>query len=193
MKITDGVGTNRAAEVDSQNRLSTKAVSISERANATVEANSYNLNSGLITLTTAGESGVLYLKNNDLRDLHIDAIIVILGPSTGGAATDTTQIVFYKNPTTGTLISAATDADVKSNRNFGSSITLTADLFKGAEGVTITDGTAHIESLISPGNRVVFTIDEILTKGDSLAVSLEPNNSNTSMKVMAAITCHIAD
>ena len=99
----------------------------------------------------------------------------------------------YKNPTTGTLISGATDADTSSNRNFGSSNTLTADVYKGSGSSTVTDGSVHIESLVSPGNRVAFNIDEVLTKGDSMAITFEPNDSNTSMKAMAAIVCHLKD
>ena len=57
----------------------------------------------------------------------------------------------------------------------------------------ITNGSVHIESLINPGSRVFFGIDEILTKGDSMAITFEPNDSNTSMKTMAAIICHLSD
>ena len=109
-----------------------------------------------------------------------------------GAATDTTHVRVYKNPTAGTLISDANNVNVNSNRNFSSSQTLSDSLAyaASANGKTITDGTVHIESLISPGSRVNFQIDEVLKKGNSIAVSFEPNDSNTSMKVMAALITH---
>ncbi len=193
MIIKDGKGTGIEARVDGTNKLEVHSVQESEIQESTDNGDSYNINSGLITLTNAAESGIIYLKNNETRDFDINAIVVIMGPSTGGLTTDTTQIRVYRNPTTGTLISDAnTSGVISSNRNFGSSQVLTADIFNAAAvGETITDGTSHIESLISPGNRVSFGIEEVLTKGDSIAISLEPNDSNTSMKVMVAIVGHL--
>ena len=192
-QIKDGSGTASLARVDSNRRLHTQTVSIDEQGQANKKGNAYNLNTSLVTLTSAAESGVMYVKNNESRDLHVIAIIVILGPSTGGSATDTTRVRFYKNPTTGTLISNATDADINSNRNFKSGNTLNADVFKGATGNSITDGNVHIESLVSPGNRVSFGIDEILSTGNSIAVSYEPPDDNTSMKTMTAVVCHLIE
>ena len=192
-KLNDNTGQNWGAKVSKSNRLYVTAVQQSEQGHATNLGNSYNINTGLITLTTAGESGVLYLKSNEDNHLYISAVVLILGPATAGSATDTTRIRVYKNPTTGTLISAATNVDTNSNRNFSSSKTLAVNAYKGVEGSTITNGTTHIESLIDPGTRVFFNINEVLTKGDSIAVSIEPNDSTTNMKVMSAIVCHLGD
>ena len=159
---------------------------------STQEEGSYNINTGLITLTTAGESGMLYYKHSESDSFDVTGIVVIMGPSTGGSATDTTHVRVYKNPTTGTLISGASAVGINSNRNFSSSETLASSLaYKGATGNTITDGSTHIESLVSPGNRVGFAISETLAKGNARAVSLEPNDSNTSMKCMVAIIGHL--
>jgi hypothetical protein len=191
MKIKDGTGTGREVQVDKDNRLKVQAVNETVAQNATHEGLSYNVNSGLVTLTDATEQGILYLKNNEDLALHISTIILIMGPSTGGATTDTSRIRFYKNPSTGTLISSASNADTSSNRNFSSSRLLVADAYKGDGSATVTDGSVHIESLVSPGNRAVFAIDELLSKGDTIAITIEPNDSNTSMKTMAAIVCFL--
>lgn len=194
MIITDGTGAGKAAAVDSSNHLHVQALVIDDAREANFHEDAYNINSSLVVLTNASESGILYLKNNEDRDLLIDGIVTILGPSANGATTDTCRIRIYKNPTAGTLISTATTSGViNSNRNYGSSKTLTADVFVGAQGETITDGTVHIESLVNPGSRVFFGIDEVLDKGASIAVSYEPPDSNTSMKCMAAIICHLKD
>ena len=182
----------QVARVDSNKRIHAHAVSLPENEKATEDEDSYNINSGLLTLTTADESGILYVKNNETRNLHISGIVTIFGPSTNGVATDTVHVRIYKGITAGTLQSEAVAAPIQSNRNFGSSDTLTADMYKGGEGKTIT-GTSHIESLVSPGNRVFFAIDEILQKGNSIAISYEPQDSNSSMKVMAAVICHLED
>jgi len=188
--IQDG-GTGKSAAIDNTARLSTRSVQQSETENATDAGDSYNINTGLVTLTTAGESGVFYLSTNENKNVHIDSVVVIMGPSTGGSATDTTRIRFYRNPTAGTLISGASAVDDNENRNFGSSKVLDSTAYKGAEGNTITDGAVIIESLVSPGSRVAFSIDLVLTKGDAIAVSLEPNDSNTSMKTMVAAVLHV--
>lgn len=188
--IQDG-GTGKSAAIDNTARLSTRSVQQSETENATDAGDSYNINTGLVTLTTAGESGVFYLSTNEDKNVHIDSVVVIMGPSTGGSATDTTRIRFYRNPTAGTLISGASAVDDNENRNFGSSKVLDSTAYKGAEGNTITDGAVIIESLVSPGSRVAFSIDLVLTKGDAIAVSLEPNDSNTSMKTMVAAVLHV--
>ena len=192
-EIKDGTGTGNQVHVDASNRMSTVAVTRDHNGDATIRADSYNINSGLVTITSVDEQGLLYVKNNETRDLHIHTIIVILGPSTSGVTTDTTRVRIYKNITTGTLVSEANAADTVSNRNFGSSKVLDATAYKGDASSTITDGTIHIESLIDPGSRVPFPIDEILTQGDSIAISVEANDSNTSMKAMAAIVCYLTD
>ncbi len=191
--IEDGTGTGSKAQVDANNDLHITGTTETDGQLATEKSDSYNVNSGLVTITSVDEQGILYLKNNETRDLIIRSIVLILGPSTNGSATDTTRVRMYKNPTAGTLISEANAADTVSNRNYGSSNTLTADAYKGDASATVTDGSVHIESLISPGSRAVFSIDEILTKGDSIAVTVEANDSNTSMKVMAALVCHLKD
>lgn len=189
--LLQDAATGKTAKVNQDNTLSTHSVTISEAEHSTDLGTSYNVNSGLITVTSAAESGLLYFKNNEDTNVHIDSIVVILGPSTGGSATDTTHIRVYSNPTTGTLISGAVDADIVQNRNVGATSALTADVYKGATGNTITDGDPLIESLVSPASRVVFNIDVTVPKGKAVAVSIEPNDSNTSMKCMAALVCHI--
>ena len=181
------------ATVDKNGRVHGFSVTRTASEQSTLDSKAYNINSGLITLTTAGESGLIYYKHNESDEFDITSIVVIMGPSTGGSTSDTTHVRIYKNPSTGTLISGATAVDINSNRHFSSSDTLSSSLaYKGATGSTITDGSTHIESLVNPGSRVSFPISETLSKGNSIAVSLEPNDSNTSMKVMIAIVGHLS-
>jgi len=191
MAIIQDAATGKTARVNLDNSISVHSISISEAEHATDLGDSYNINSGLITLTTAGESGILYFKNNEDRNIHVDHIIVILGPTTGGSAADTTHIRVYSDPTTGTLISGAVDASDVQNRNIGVTSALEALAYKGATGNTITDGAVLIESLVAPNSRELFDIDITLPKGKAIAVSYEPNDSNTSMKCMAALVVHI--
>ena len=194
MMIEDGKGTGRKVGVNSHNQILTHSVVRQEIEQASIDGDSFNLNTGLMTLTSANESGVFFLKNtNPEKDIFLTSIIVILGPSTGGSSTDTVRFRIYKNTTSGTLVSNAVALAANSNRNFGSSKILTALGYKGDEGYTITDGEVHIESLISPGNRAPIALQEVLKNGNSIAISLEPQDSNTSMKCMIAIPCYQKD
>ena len=191
MAIIQDAATGKTARVNLDNSLSVHSVSIPETQHATDLGDSYNINSGLVTLTTAGESGILYFKNNEDRNVHIDGLVMILGPSTNGVVTDTTRIRVYGDPTTGTLISTALAADIVQNRNIGTTSALAANVYKGAEGNTITDGNLFLDSLQNPGSTVPIAIDITLPKGKAIAISYEPNDSNTNMKVQAAFNCHI--
>ncbi len=179
------------AKVDNRNRLHVEAVQRSDQEEATRVGDSYNLNTGLMSLTSSGESGIMWMKNTGSEAISVTGIVVIQGPASGSSATDTTHIRMYKNVTTGTLVSVAAAAEVISNRNFGSGKTFPGSVYKGVQGATITDGAVHIASLVSPGSRVFFGIDEILNDGDSIAISLEPSDGNARMKCMCAIICHI--
>lgn len=191
--IIDGEGNGNVAGVNARKRLKVQAINESVIFDATDRADSYTVNSGPVTLTTANESAVLYLKTNEDQPLHITEIIIGLQPTTGGTAVTAPTISVVRNPSTGTIVSNATAADITSNRNYGSSKQLTADVFKGVEGATVTNGTEHLFISCNAGSRVVVPVDEVLTKGDSIAVLVTPQASNTNMIVYAALPCYLKD
>jgi len=191
--IKDGAGSGFLARVDARNRLVGTTVTDSQFEDSNLFGNAYNVNSGLITLTTAGESGIIYLKNKEALDFHVTRVVAIFGPSSGGSTVDTVRVRVYRNPTTGTLITNTAGVAANSNRNFGSSNDFDSDAFAGAEGNTITDGSVHIDSLIDPGSRVSFGVDEILIKDNTIAVSFEPPDSNESMKTMCALVGYLRE
>jgi hypothetical protein len=189
MEIYIGNPTNGdKALVTPEGRLRTYSVSETIVENAAEDGNSYNVNTGTINLTSANESGVLYLKNNGINDLHIASIGFLLGNSTGG--TGDLEVKVYKNSTAGTLISGATDVDILENKNGGSSNTLTVDCYKGAEGSTITDGASWYTSLLAGSARpyVISTGTIVIPKGGSVSVSITPQASNTSMNVQVFLS-----
>lgn len=81
--LKDGVGTGKMARVNGNNRLTVDSIQSSRISYATEQGDSYNINTGLVTLTSAAESGVGYIRNNETRDLVITGLVVIQGPSTG--------------------------------------------------------------------------------------------------------------
>ena len=187
--IKDGTGTGKTLRIYNTNRADAHAVTITEAAEATENGDGYNINTGTIGLTSSTESGILYVKNNEDRDLTIDAIAV--GVGLAGTTTDVSTITVVKNPTTGTLISNATAADMNQNRNFGSSKTLTVDAYKGAEGSTITNGNDLAQFFLGAGGRLFATIDLVVPKGNSVALKIDTNTSSGTTNVYAAIVCHL--
>ena len=100
------------------NKLQVFAISEGLSIASAKDGENYNINTGSITLTSATESAVLYMKNNETKNFIIEDIIVILGTSTGG--TGDLAISLVRNPTTGTIITNAVNVDIVANRNFGS-------------------------------------------------------------------------
>ena len=189
--IKDGTGSGNQAKVNSNNRLYCSAVTFTETTEANANGDAYNVNTGVINLSDAADTPIMYLKNNEVQDLHITAIAVGVGPTTGGSG-GIPKITIIRNPTTGTIInSTPTDVAVNSNRNFGSANTLAVDAYKGATGDTMTDGTDHIIVFQTNNGRLFAAIDEVLPKGASIGIKFDPQASNTSQDVYAALICHL--
>ena len=193
MRIDSGTGESYSAKVDSENKLHTRTVSSTELQAEVRKGHAYNINTGEITLTNDTSTPVLYLKNNELNDLFVSGIIVGLNHSTGGSATDLCTVTVTRNPTGGTIVSNATAVDINSNRNYGSQNTLTADVYKGATGNTMTGDTDHIIAYNGDGGRLFLSIEEVLPKGSSIGIEVKAPSGNTSMACYAAIVCHLEE
>ena len=198
MIIENGVGNSNKALVDGNFQLHNFDVQISGAQDAVKKGNAYNINTGLIALTAATESGVLYLKNdespvNGESGLFIDAVAI--GIDDEGTTTGMTKITVIRNPTTGTLISTASAVAMNQNRNFGSPNTLstTTLAYKGAEGHTVTDGSDIALFMQQPGTRGYYTIDMELTRGSSIAVKMDTDTSGGTTNIYAALICHRID
>lgn len=190
-KIEDGTGSGRLAAVDYGNRLLTYAISNTEGEAATEVGRSFNINSGAITLTNANETPILYFKNKDADAIHIFAIAIGLGPSTGGSSSTIPKITIVRNPTGGTIVSSAVPAPIVSNRNYGSVIELEADTYIGGTGYSMTGGTDHILFFQASNGRLFATIDEVIPENKSIGVTITPQTGNTSQIVYAALILNI--
>lgn len=188
MKIEDGTGAGYRAAVSKKNRMSTDALVVSESVDETFNGNAYNVNTGSINLTSATASGVLYAENTGTKDIVITSLFYLLGSSTGGSGDWAVDV--YRNPTTGTLISAGTSFDAV-NRNFGSANSLGASVKKGAQGSTITDGSLAIQSILSSSGRYALEAGAIvLNPGNSIAFEVTPPSGNTSVNIQVAFSCY---
>jgi hypothetical protein len=193
-QIQDGTGTNYKLKVDEKNRLRTFSITETESSNASIFGDSYNVNTGIINLTSANKSAVFYVKNNGDDDLIIDTLFYLIGNSTSG--TGDVLISVLRNPTTGTIIDNAVDMEMAGvNRNFGSSKTLTADFYKGDEGNTFTNGVKVIESIFnqSPTRSAISVGALVIPKGSSIGVDMTPATGNTNLDVEFAASIYLRE
>lgn len=186
MNIEDGTGTSREAGVDKTHRVEVHSVSVLEGIEAVVKGDAYNLNTGTIQLTNNVAQGVFYLKNNEDRDFIVDLIAAGIGSA--GTTTDVSTLTIIRNPTS---VSFSTNVDMNQNRNFGSSKTLVADVFKGAQSATVTGGNAIAQFFIPAGSRLAAPIGLSLSKGDSLAMTIDTNTTAGATNVYTAIVGHL--
>lgn len=187
--IKDGSGDGYQLKVDSKNRAHTQSVTLSENVQAGLEGNAYNINTGLISIT--GDATLLYIKNNEDRPLVIDAIA--LGSFEGITHSDDPYITLVRNPTAGDLIGDGTAVSMNQNRNFSSSNTLTADVFKGKVSGTLSGGDDIAILQATPGSRSFYTIDFVLDKGASVGIKLTANVTSGSANWYCAAICYLKD
>lgn len=190
VRLESGSGNGREAKIGTDNRLYVDAKTIPQKLIATKNGDAYNLNTGIVSISAT--TGMMYVKNNEDKDLAIETVIV----GTGAGSYNTTgevQIQVTRNPTTGTTIDNTTAIAQNANRNFGSSNTLSATAYKAAaSGNTITDGTDII--LIGAPNaqaRTAANIDLILQKGNSIGIEVNPNLASGSVNCYVALIVHL--
>lgn len=188
MQIKDGKGTGFGAEVDRNNQLHTFSVTEGESQQANTLGNAYNINTGEISLSAA--SGIIYFKNNETENFVVDSIA--LGVS-NGTVSDIGVLTLYRNPTGGTLISAASNVSMNQNRNFGSKNQLEDETlaYKGVSGSTITGGEEIAIFFHGDNARLFATIDFELTKGSSLALHYDPKLSSGTLNVYIALIGYV--
>lgn len=195
--ISDGLGKGLDAGIDLRNRLLTASITETESNYATSVGLKFNINTGDISFSTDDPTTVLYLKNNDSRDIVVDTLIYNIGSNTGGSGDRLINVI--KNPTQGDIITNNNNADVgvgaEANFNFGSAISLNADVLKGAQGETlIADGTPLILTrnsstqgtiAINPGGGM------ILQRGNSLAIDYYPPTGTTAQIAQFALNVYV--
>ena len=183
--IIDGTGKNYSAQVDDKFRLVTFSTekSLSQRA---VEAGQAWTFGGTVTVTDATQQGFLYVKNGLSVPFHVEKLIISFGVSTGGTTAESSLVKVWKNPTTGTLVSEATAATIKTNRLFSSAEVLSSSVlvYTGDATATVTDGTllsvANFQPALTAGT-IQMPVNFILGTNNSFAVTVTANVTNSSL------------
>lgn len=179
-QIKDGSGQGYLARVNSQQKLLTEATVFTNMH--TISNNfgqAYVLTTDFISITTtASYSGILYVQNTS-AELHMHIALI-------KAAQDVlTQWKFIKNPTTGTLISTAT-VGTATNLNFNSNNNAAAIVYKGADALTVTDGSeAAFWTENAGGIPIGLDGAVILQTNDTVAFMAQPTaTANIAMSLM---------
>ena len=174
--------------VGSNGRALVNSVSTSKLSDSVSRGRTWNIGTGQFTLTNATASALMYIKNTDsARVYEIDLYVILSGTSTGGTGRALVEVL--KNPTGGTLVTAATTVDSIMNMNFGQSTNPNASLFKlTAINQTLTGQSSTIRSQMAAGpDRLLLPIVTQLPPGGSVGIRYTPPSGNTSQVVEAVV------
>ena len=180
--------THRTAYVNKKHRLEVDSTARSEGLAASEGGLSYNINTGLISLTNSTATPILYFENHEDHDVVIEALAV--GFDDLGTHTGTPVIRMIRNPTS---IDFSTDVDMKQNRNFSSTKQLKdATLaYKGAVGDTVTGGDEIAMFFQQEGGRLFASIDFVIGVGNSLCITVDAQVTGGTCQVYGALIIYL--
>ena len=188
--IEDGKGTGLRAEVNSKNRLVTESVTFDREDDAISAGVGYQLTSGPVSYTSGGTpTCVFYLKNLEEQDVVLDRVVFMISSVTGTPTGDWSHRI-VRNPTGGTIITNAVQGGI-SNSNHGSNNILNGgdEIYKGAEGTTVTGGTGVPLPVHLSSNRILFPIGRRIPKNSSFAIEVTPPPGITACSSVSV--CHV--
>jgi CRISPR/Cas system-associated endoribonuclease Cas2 len=176
-EIVDGAGTGNRAKVDSSKRLYTNTIQSSFFEQAVLDGEAYNVNTGLLSITSSAEHSIIYLKNNEDTTLVLDAWFVGTDLSTNGATLGILKA--YYNATGGTIISGGTTITTV-NRLAGSAKLPKVTALSGGQGFTATGvGTPVLLQTQGAGSRAFGSVKLALESGASIVITYDPNGAET--------------
>lgn len=172
MIIDDGQGRGSSAGVTVDNKLLTQAVTQSVAMAEAEKGNVFQFTTGIISLTTtASYNGLFYVKNT-----HGEKNVYLEIFRFGAGAIGEWRVT--KDPSTGTLITNGTTMPAVNTR-FDSGNSFSGTSLKGANALTITDGTTFAEF---PGQATFIELGGIiiLTPNTAISVSFKPSVATTA-------------
>ena len=193
-KLKDGTGSGISARVNARQKLEVTANTLTDYELATLEGESFNINTQFVTYTGDQDHGCLYIKNNEERDLLLQNFFVGVGTRVGGTPSEAYHLVqAFFNPEGGTLISDAIPNETVS-RNAGSTRTFDIDVFKGSSGATVDTGGAEpvLFQFQGENSRTFGTVFLVLPKGSSIAVTIDINTTG-SVPIYVGFTGYIVN
>lgn len=192
--IRDAV-TGQGAKVDSNRRVHVHATTDSSQHEATAAQRGFNINTGWITLTDAANTDVLYFKNREAADFHVEGIIFGYDTEANGTATAKVRATITKSiDETSVVVTDGVVCPVVSNNYVGSGKTLVADVFIGNTADTIhTGGSVHAHFGQSDFTETRISLEMSVPNGQNICVSVDPTASTDSFPLYVALVGHITD
>ena len=163
------------AVVTSEGALKTSSTSLTRYEESSSQGKAFNINTQYIrSITSAGDNGILYIKNTSTEDLAIEAWFWGVENLSGGSPTGNPILKAYFNPTGGTLISDQVAVDIV-NRNAGSSEDFEDIIAYKASGTgkTITGVGEPVLYQLQGAGRVFGTVFLTLPKNSSMAICID--------------------
>jgi len=174
-QIKDGKGRGFLAQVNEDQDLVTRSISVEQRLKSTLDGHYYEATTGKVTLANATETGLIYLKNtHTTMSMVIDRVFWDVWASTGGAGGGTLR--YYKDVTVvgGTAITPNITLYGQPNAAQGTFL----------KSVTSLSGTEWWTGLLEASTSIA--LDEgriVLPKNGTHLISVAAPAGNTSMDV----------
>ena len=165
----------------------TTGVDLTLEEAASESGDTYNLSSDEVTLNATGESALFYLKNNEERNLIINAFVVNIKDYVGTGGQPTLRIL--RDPVEGTIVTNAVNAQ-RLNRNFGSSNSIDANIYQGVQGDTLNSQSGEITVYLPNVDAVTFNgfaTTVVIPKGGTIGITYEPPAGITSLDIIVSI------
>lgn len=176
-QIEDGAGTGNRAKVGNDNRIYTQSLTQDTFGDKVINGYAYNVNTEFLTITTDAEHALLYVKNNELNTLTLDAWFIATDLGTNGASLGLARV--YYNPTGGTIISGGTEVNLV-NRLGGSSRLADLTCLSGGEGFTATGlPTPVLYQTQGVGSRAFGNVKLAIESKNSIVITYKPNGAET--------------
>ena len=188
--IKDGTGTNNLAKVDSNNRLTTLAVTVEAEQNAAHVGRAFILHARTHT-SVASSGGLLYFKNtSDDREFHVTRIYI-----DAHALSASLIITQFINPT------AVSGTDVSSTgivqKNFSSTVSADGQLIisDASADLTFTGGTEyHAFNIDSKDSRVRdMRLSNVIGPGDTFGLGFETYTGNAVDAEIISFSINLVD
>lgn len=186
--LLDGHGRGYQARVNSDGMQVTRAVQVTQALYATLEQYYYEATTAQVTLTTANETGLIYILNtSNTNNMVVDRVFIDIWESTGGSGSGLWR--YYANPT----ITGGTTV-IPANTNLGSPYAAEVTCLKS---LTTMTGTAwYTGQFLAPIGIVSDEGRLIIAPSKSFGITIQAAAGNTSMKVsinVAFMRCNLTD
>ena len=166
----------------------TKSITESDQRFKSEIGESYQFGTGIQTLTNGTETAVMFVRNNEDRDLAFNRLILTSRAATG--STDTMcEIRLYTNPTD--LTGGGVQPGPVLNNNIGATRELNADVLIAGTGGVLTSGQLGGEALVEVQTFKPIDVFWVVPRGNVIAFTLTAPAGNTSWDFNLILECSL--